>query len=69
MDWFLYDNNLRHERVKWHSGLNTVHHASDPTFKTIEAFINNLEKKHFPFTGWTFEKESLMKNLHPSVYP
>ena len=31
MDWFLYDANLRHERVKWIN-------------MTFSAFIENLEK-------------------------
>ena len=43
MDWFLY-NGLRHERVKWHSGLNAAHHAK----KSISP-LQNVHLKNNPW--------------------
>ena len=48
MNWFLYDNGPRHERVSWFLGVPRAHHGSISLFR-FSVFITNSIKVNFEF--------------------
>ena len=43
MDWFLYDNDLRHEKVKWLYLDNLQHYIYDNWYQIYKSFSPHLD--------------------------